>query len=121
MLERRPLASAEFAQLWLSRPNRAGINAKGIYPELDLRLGGMASNTFKMRVSISQYRGHVLEPFAGKYSELDPERPQARRAMELAWEKGLTERHIAAIQDRFSYDKLRSLFVRSSSAASMFL
>jgi DNA modification methylase len=31
-------------------------------------------------------------------AELDPQRPQARRAMELAREKGLTDKHIAAIQ-----------------------
>lgn len=42
--------------------------------------------------------GHIPERVIQKTAELDPTRPQARRAMELAKDMGLTDKHIAAIQ-----------------------
>lgn len=42
--------------------------------------------------------GHIPERVLQKTAELDPTRTQARRAMELAKDMGLTEKHIAAIQ-----------------------
>jgi DNA modification methylase len=42
--------------------------------------------------------GHIPERVLQKTAELDPARPQARRAMEIANDMGLTARHIAAIQ-----------------------
>lgn len=46
-------------------------------------------------------------------SELDPSRPQARRAMELAREKGLTKKHIAAIQATGISDAGKALYVQN--------
>jgi len=48
-----------------------------------------------------------------KTSELDPERPQARRAMALAKEKGLTDKHIAAIQATGISDAGKALRVQT--------
>lgn len=42
--------------------------------------------------------GEPRKRIVRRTNELDPTRPQARRAMELAAEKGLTDAHIAAIQ-----------------------
>lgn len=46
-------------------------------------------------------------------SQLDPSRPQARRAMELAIEKGLTQAHIAAIQATGISDAGKAMKVQS--------
>jgi DNA modification methylase len=46
-------------------------------------------------------------------AELDPERPQARRAMALAREKGLTPEHIAAIQATGISDAGKALRVQT--------
>jgi hypothetical protein len=48
-----------------------------------------------------------------KTSDLDPNRPQARRAMELAKEKGLTAKHIAAIQATGISDAGKALRVQT--------
>ncbi|HEY5176267.1 MAG TPA: site-specific DNA-methyltransferase [Terriglobales bacterium] len=48
-----------------------------------------------------------------KTSDLDPNRPQARRAMELAREKGLTAKHIAAIQATGISDAGKALLVQT--------
>ncbi|WP_409073070.1 DNA-methyltransferase [Micromonospora chalcea] len=42
--------------------------------------------------------GVPSERIVARTAQLDPRRPQAKRAMQLAVEKGLTEAHIAAIQ-----------------------
>lgn len=42
--------------------------------------------------------GKPRERIVRRTAKLDPSRPQAKRAMELAAEKGLTSKHIAAIQ-----------------------
>ena len=42
--------------------------------------------------------GRPRERIVRRTAQLDPSRPQAKRAMELAAEKGLTPEHIAAIQ-----------------------
>ncbi|MYW46351.1 site-specific DNA-methyltransferase [Streptomyces sp. SID161] len=42
--------------------------------------------------------GHVAQRITEPSGELDPSRPQARRAMQLAAEAGLTEAHLAAIR-----------------------
>lgn len=46
-------------------------------------------------------------------AKLDPNRPQARRAMELAHEKGLTAEHIAAIQATGISDAGKALHVQN--------
>lgn len=46
-------------------------------------------------------------------ADLDPDRPQARRAMELAREKGLTKKHIAAIQATGISDAGKALRVQT--------
>ena len=46
-------------------------------------------------------------------AELDPQRPQARRAMKLVREKGLTEKHIAAIQATGISDAGKALRVQN--------
>lgn len=48
--------------------------------------------------SVCTQCGHVAERITAPSGELDPSRPQARRAMQLAAEAGLTERHLAAIR-----------------------
>lgn len=48
-----------------------------------------------------------------KTADLDPDRPQARRAMELAREKGLTPKHIAAIQATGISDAGKALRVQT--------
>lgn len=48
-----------------------------------------------------------------KTAELDPQRPQAKRAMELAREKGLTDEHIAAIQATGISDAGKALRVQN--------
>jgi hypothetical protein len=48
-----------------------------------------------------------------KTADLDPERPQARRAIELAREKGLTAKHIAAIQATGISDAGKALRVQT--------
>jgi hypothetical protein len=48
-------------------------------------------------------------------AELDPARPQARRAMQLAAEKGLTPAHIAAIQATGISDAGKAMQVQSGS------
>jgi DNA modification methylase len=48
-----------------------------------------------------------------KTAELDPARPQARRAMELAHQKGLTQNHIAAIQATGISDAGKALRVQN--------
>ena len=48
-----------------------------------------------------------------KTAELDPSRPQARRAMELAHESGLTKDHIAAIQATGISDAGKALRVQN--------
>ncbi|MFJ6729435.1 DNA-methyltransferase [Streptomyces sp. NPDC091281] len=42
--------------------------------------------------------GHTAQRILAPSGELDPSRPQARRAMALAAESGLTEQHLAAIR-----------------------
>lgn len=48
-----------------------------------------------------------------KTGELDPQRPQARRALQLAREKGLTKAHIAAIQATGISDAGKALRVQN--------
>ncbi|MDO9461945.1 MAG: site-specific DNA-methyltransferase, partial [Alphaproteobacteria bacterium] len=46
-------------------------------------------------------------------TQLDPSRPQAKRAMELAKEKGLTKAHIAAVQATGISDAGKAMFVQT--------
>lgn len=57
--------------------------------------------------------GHIPERVLQKTAELDPTRPQARRAMELAKDMGLTEDHIAAIQATGISDAGKALKVQT--------
>lgn len=64
------------------------------YPEeLVDRIITLACPTF-VHVATGQPQRRIVE----RTTELDPSRPQARRAMELAERNGLTKAHIAAIQ-----------------------
>ena len=54
--------------------------------------------TLACPVAVCTVTGGPVQRVIERTHELDPERPQARRAMELAREKGLTPEHIAAIQ-----------------------
>ncbi|HAS6280262.1 TPA: site-specific DNA-methyltransferase [Vibrio vulnificus] len=56
--------------------------------------------------------GHIPTRVIQRSAELDPSRPQAKRAMELAVEKGLTEAHIAAIQSTGISDAGKALQVQ---------
>lgn len=49
-------------------------------------------------ISVCTKCGKPQDRIVQRTANLDPDRPQARRAMELAREKGLTPAHIAAIQ-----------------------
>ncbi|WP_157839901.1 DNA-methyltransferase [Streptomyces megasporus] len=57
--------------------------------------------------------GHARERIIEKTADLDPQRPQAKRAMELAREKGLTREHIAAIQATGISDAGKALHVQT--------
>ncbi len=57
--------------------------------------------------------GRPRERIVQRTSKLDPSRPQAKRAMELAKEKGLTEAHIAAIQATGISDAGKALKVQT--------
>lgn len=57
--------------------------------------------------------GKPRERIVRRTSKLDPSRPQAKRAMELAKEKGLTEAHIAAIQATGISDAGKALKVQT--------
>lgn len=57
--------------------------------------------------------GHLRSRIYQRTAELDEARPQARRAMELAREKGLTAAHIAAIQATGISDAGKALRVQS--------
>ena len=60
-------------------------------------------------VQCGQPRRRIVQ----KTAELDPSRPQARRAMELARENGLTKEHIAAIQATGISDAGKALYVQN--------
>ena len=57
--------------------------------------------------------GRPRERIVRRTSQLDPSRPQAKRAMELAKEKGLTPEHIAAIQATGISDAGKALRVQT--------
>lgn len=57
--------------------------------------------------------GKPRERIVERTSQLNPERPQAKRAMELAKEKGLTADHIAAIQATGISDAGKAMRVQS--------
>lgn len=57
--------------------------------------------------------GKPRERIVERTAELDPERPQAKRAMELAKEKNLTAAHIAAIQATGISDAGKALSVQT--------
>lgn len=57
--------------------------------------------------------GHVPERVLQRTAELDPNRPQARRAMEIAKDMGLTNKHIAAIQATGISDAGKALKVQT--------
>ncbi|MET8694760.1 site-specific DNA-methyltransferase [Streptomyces bauhiniae] len=57
--------------------------------------------------------GHVAQRITAPSGELDPARPQARRAMQLATEAGLTEAHLAAIRATGISDAGKALHVQT--------
>lgn len=57
--------------------------------------------------------GQPRRRVVSRTAELDPRRPQAARAMELAKEKGLTAAHIAAVQATGISDAGKAMFVQS--------
>ncbi len=57
--------------------------------------------------------GHIPTRIIQRTARLDPSRPQARRAMEIANEKGLTSAHIAAIQSTGISDAGKALKVQT--------
>lgn len=57
--------------------------------------------------------GRPRERIVRRTAQLDPSRPQARRAMELAQEKGLTPEHIAAIQATGISDAGKAMLVQT--------
>lgn len=59
--------------------------------------------------------GHIPQRILEKTAELDTSRPQAKRAMEIAKEYGLTSAHISAIQATGISDAGKALQVQSGS------
>ncbi|MFE6474523.1 DNA-methyltransferase [Streptomyces rochei] len=57
--------------------------------------------------------GHAAERITAPSAELDSSRPQARRAMQLATERGLTEAHLAAIRATGISDAGKALRVQT--------
>ncbi|MCA0146758.1 site-specific DNA-methyltransferase [Blastococcus sp. LR1] len=80
--------------VWTIKPERnMGLHLAPYPRELVRRAIKLAAPT-QVCSTCSIPRRRVIE----RTAELDPSRPQARRAMELAKEKGLTPEHIRAIQ-----------------------
>ncbi|WP_076070480.1 DNA-methyltransferase [Sphingomonas montana] len=62
---------------------------------------------------VSIATGQPRERIVQRTTELDPDRPQARRAMELAKQHGLTPAHLAAIQATGISDAGKALLVQN--------
>ena len=80
--------------VWTINPERNMGQHLAPYPRELVRRAIMLAAPAQVCATCKVPRRRVIE----RTAELDPSRPQARRAMELARDKGLTPEHIRAIQ-----------------------
>jgi hypothetical protein len=69
--------------------------------------------TLACPIAVCPSCGHQQTRIFERTAELDPSRPQARRAMQIAHERGLTAEHIAAIQATGISDAGKALKVQT--------